>query len=382
MTQTAERNGVLIYLAPETQRFAVLGDSGIHGASEPGFWSAVAATMQPLFREGRFTDGVVGGGARGGGAARAALPAARGRRRPQRAARRGEPRLRGDEREAPTRPADAAPRRPRAHPPPRVLGLQAVPARLRGGGVRRPPPRPPPEAAHARSSAAGPTLAASVLVLLTTVLLLVPVLTSLFLLVQQAATFLDWLRTQPLVGPETLERFWDELPQRYPGLGPWMSWVRSQVAPAVEGGLGQVAAGASDLLQGVIGTLTHAVARPRPLPAHAVLPPARRRPAQVRAAAGLALLRAAGAADLRPPRAHDPGCAAGRDRRARRPGDPRRPRLHALRRPLAVRVGHGGDPRRDGADRRLAARLAARGRVPLPARRDGHRRSASSPTAS
>ena len=61
MTQTAERNGVLIYVAPETQRFAVLGDAGIHGASEPGFWSAVTATMQPLFREGRFTDGVVAG---------------------------------------------------------------------------------------------------------------------------------------------------------------------------------------------------------------------------------------------------------------------------------------------------------------------------------
>ena len=37
-----------------------------------------------------------------------------------------------------------------------------------------------------------------------------------------------------------------------------MSWVRSQVAPAVEGGLGQLAAVASDLLQGVIGPLTHA----------------------------------------------------------------------------------------------------------------------------
>jgi uncharacterized membrane protein len=61
MTDTAERNGVLIYLAPETQRFAVLGDRGIDGASEPGFWSAVTATMQALFREGRFTDGVVAG---------------------------------------------------------------------------------------------------------------------------------------------------------------------------------------------------------------------------------------------------------------------------------------------------------------------------------
>lgn len=61
MSGTAERNGVLLYFAPETQRFAVIGDSGISGASSPGFWSAVAATMQPLLREGRFTDGVVAG---------------------------------------------------------------------------------------------------------------------------------------------------------------------------------------------------------------------------------------------------------------------------------------------------------------------------------
>jgi uncharacterized membrane protein len=61
MTATAERNGVLLYVAPETQRFAVLGDQGVAGGSVPGFWSAVAATMQPLFREGRFTDGIVAG---------------------------------------------------------------------------------------------------------------------------------------------------------------------------------------------------------------------------------------------------------------------------------------------------------------------------------
>jgi uncharacterized membrane protein len=61
MTQTTERNSVLIYVAPETQRFAVLGDQGVEGASEPGFWSPVTATMQALLREGRFTDAVVAG---------------------------------------------------------------------------------------------------------------------------------------------------------------------------------------------------------------------------------------------------------------------------------------------------------------------------------
>lgn len=61
IADTAERNGVLIYVAPETQRFAVLGDRGIAAASDAGVWSAVTATMQPLFRAGRFTDGVVAG---------------------------------------------------------------------------------------------------------------------------------------------------------------------------------------------------------------------------------------------------------------------------------------------------------------------------------
>jgi uncharacterized membrane protein len=61
MTRTAERNGVLLYFAPETQRFAVLGDAGIDGASAPGFWARVTATMAPHFRQGRFTDGVVAG---------------------------------------------------------------------------------------------------------------------------------------------------------------------------------------------------------------------------------------------------------------------------------------------------------------------------------
>jgi uncharacterized membrane protein len=61
MTATAERNGVLVYVAPETQRFAVLGDRGIDGASAPGFWSAVTERMQALFRERRFTDGIVAG---------------------------------------------------------------------------------------------------------------------------------------------------------------------------------------------------------------------------------------------------------------------------------------------------------------------------------
>ncbi|HXK08861.1 MAG TPA: AI-2E family transporter [Vicinamibacteria bacterium] len=103
-----------------------------------------------------------------------------------------------------------------------------------------------------------PTLAASVLVLVTTVVILVPVLSSLFLLARQAALFLEWVRVQPLLAPEELQRFWDQLPHRYPGLRPWIAWLQAQVTPLVSGGLAQVAGGANGLLQSVLGRVTHA----------------------------------------------------------------------------------------------------------------------------
>jgi uncharacterized membrane protein len=61
MTATAERNGVLIFLAPTSRSFAVLGDSGIHERCGDEFWASVAAAMSAHFREGRFSDGLVAG---------------------------------------------------------------------------------------------------------------------------------------------------------------------------------------------------------------------------------------------------------------------------------------------------------------------------------
>jgi uncharacterized membrane protein len=66
MTKTALRNGVLIYVAPSSQKFAVLGDQGIHERCGAGFWADVAASMEGDFRAGRFTDGLVKGVARAG----------------------------------------------------------------------------------------------------------------------------------------------------------------------------------------------------------------------------------------------------------------------------------------------------------------------------
>ncbi|HYN02501.1 MAG TPA: AI-2E family transporter [Vicinamibacteria bacterium] len=110
----------------------------------------------------------------------------------------------------------------------------------------------------ARALGHRPTIAAALLVLVTTVVILVPVLTSLFLLARQVALFLDWIRVQPLLGPEELQRFWEQLPQRYPGLRAWISWLQAQVTPVVSGGIEQLAGGANSLLQNVLGKVTHA----------------------------------------------------------------------------------------------------------------------------
>jgi uncharacterized membrane protein len=66
MTRTAERNGVLLFVAPASQRFAVVGDRGIHERCGADFWKDVAAAVEADFRAGRYTDGIVKGVARAG----------------------------------------------------------------------------------------------------------------------------------------------------------------------------------------------------------------------------------------------------------------------------------------------------------------------------
>ena len=61
MTATTERNGVLIFLAPASRSFAVLGDASIHERCGDEFWTRVASAMSGHFREGRFSDGLVAG---------------------------------------------------------------------------------------------------------------------------------------------------------------------------------------------------------------------------------------------------------------------------------------------------------------------------------
>lgn len=59
MSQTAARNGVLIYLVPKAHRFAILGDEGINKVVPAGFWDDVRDLMQQHFRRREFTTGIV-----------------------------------------------------------------------------------------------------------------------------------------------------------------------------------------------------------------------------------------------------------------------------------------------------------------------------------
>lgn len=66
MTQTAARNGVLIFVAPVSRTFAIIGDLGIHEKCGDAFWTDLAATMEAHFKRGDFTAGLVHGIERAG----------------------------------------------------------------------------------------------------------------------------------------------------------------------------------------------------------------------------------------------------------------------------------------------------------------------------
>ncbi len=58
MTRTKARNGVLIYLATEDRKFAILGDEGIHRVVPENYWEDVKGKMEKKFREGMICEGI------------------------------------------------------------------------------------------------------------------------------------------------------------------------------------------------------------------------------------------------------------------------------------------------------------------------------------
>ncbi len=59
MTSTRDRNAVLIFVAPRSQTFAVIGDTGIHERGGDEFWQRLVDAMREHFKAENFTDAVV-----------------------------------------------------------------------------------------------------------------------------------------------------------------------------------------------------------------------------------------------------------------------------------------------------------------------------------
>lgn len=66
LQKTRHRNAVLIFVAPVSQNFAVIGDEAVHQKCGDAFWQELAAAMTGRFKEGRFTEGLVQGIERAG----------------------------------------------------------------------------------------------------------------------------------------------------------------------------------------------------------------------------------------------------------------------------------------------------------------------------
>jgi uncharacterized membrane protein len=58
MDKTAERNGVLFYLAVDDRKFAILGDGGLNSKVPAGFWNEISEHLKKNFKEGKFTEGL------------------------------------------------------------------------------------------------------------------------------------------------------------------------------------------------------------------------------------------------------------------------------------------------------------------------------------
>jgi uncharacterized membrane protein len=59
MQRTAERNGVLIYLAIDDHELAVVGDAGVHARVGDEYWQRVRDAMVERLRRGEARDAVL-----------------------------------------------------------------------------------------------------------------------------------------------------------------------------------------------------------------------------------------------------------------------------------------------------------------------------------
>lgn len=61
MDKTAQRNGVLIYLASADHKFAIIGDRGINKVVPEDFWETTQVAMKAHFSSGNLAEGIIAG---------------------------------------------------------------------------------------------------------------------------------------------------------------------------------------------------------------------------------------------------------------------------------------------------------------------------------
>lgn len=59
MTKTADRNGVLLYIAHKDKQLAILGDEGIHLKLGDGFWLSEVQKILQSFNATQFVEGII-----------------------------------------------------------------------------------------------------------------------------------------------------------------------------------------------------------------------------------------------------------------------------------------------------------------------------------
>jgi uncharacterized membrane protein len=61
LDKSSEKNGVLIFVAPRSKKFAVIGDEAVHAKCGDTFWRELAEAMSSYFRKGDFSGGIAHG---------------------------------------------------------------------------------------------------------------------------------------------------------------------------------------------------------------------------------------------------------------------------------------------------------------------------------
>jgi uncharacterized membrane protein len=59
MEKTRGRNGVLIYIAPRSRNFAIVGDVAIHEHCGDQFWQEIAEAMETNLKQERYTEALL-----------------------------------------------------------------------------------------------------------------------------------------------------------------------------------------------------------------------------------------------------------------------------------------------------------------------------------